>query len=104
MSKIAVLAKLTAADGRRDDLVDAIGTMLEAVEAEEGTEVYALHRDVGDENVVWFYELYTDQASLDAHSSSDAMKEFGKGLAGLVAAAPEIMLLDPVGGKGLEFG
>ena len=30
-----------------------------------------------DENAVWFYELYTDQAALDAHGSSETMKALG---------------------------
>lgn len=101
MSKIAVIAKLTAAEGKRDDLVAAIGPMMEAVEAEQGTEVYALHKDLGDENVIWFYERYTDNAALDAHSSSEAMAAFGASLGGLLGGAPEIMLLEPVSDTGL---
>jgi quinol monooxygenase YgiN len=101
MSKIAVIAKLTAAEGKRDDLVAAMGPMMTAVEAEVGTEVYALHKDLGDDNAVWVYELYTDNAALDAHSSSEAMAAFGASLGGLLGGAPEIMLLEPVSDTGL---
>ncbi|HUW03634.1 MAG TPA: putative quinol monooxygenase [Acidimicrobiales bacterium] len=101
MSKIAVVAKLTAAEGKRDDLVAAMGPMMEAAQAEAGTEVYALHTDLGDENAVWLYELYTDSAALDAHSSSEAMAAFGASLGGLLDGALEIMLLDPVSSTGL---
>lgn len=101
MSKIAVVAKLTAADGKRDALVAAMGPMMEAVEAEAGTEVYALHTDLGDENAVWVYERYTDSAALDVHSSSEAMAAFGASLGDLLGGAPEIMLLEPVSETGL---
>ncbi len=101
MSKIAVIAKLTAAEGKRDDLVAAMGPMMTAAEAEVGTEVYALHNDLGDENTVWIYELYTDNAALDAHSSSEAMAAFGASLGDLLGGALEITLLEPVSDTGL---
>jgi quinol monooxygenase YgiN len=102
MSKIAMIAKLTAADGKRADLVAALEKIFPQVEQEVGTEAYVLHEDAGDENVVWFYELYADNDALAAHGASDAMKEMMGSLGGgLVGAAPEMHLLRPVRGKGV---
>lgn len=103
MSKIAVIAKLTARSGRRDELVAALAPLSEAVEGEEGTQIYAVHLDAGDADVVWFYELYTDQDALAAHSGSEAMKAAGGALGELLAGAPEITLLSPVRAKGIAF-
>lgn len=103
MSKVAVLAKLTAADGKRDELVEALQAAVTLVESEEGTEVYALHVDAGDANVVWFYELYSDQEGFNAHSQGEALKSLG-GLGPLMGGRPELMFLTPVAAKGLAFG
>ena len=104
MAKPAILAKLTAQDGKRDELVAAFGRMLDHVrDNEAGTEVYVLHTDDVEPNVVWFYEMYTDDAALGAHSTSDTMKSVGKELGGLLAGRPVITRLTPVSGKGLTL-
>ena len=104
MSKPAVIAKLTAQDGKRDELVAAFGRMIDHVTANEpGTEVYVLHTDNADPNVAWFYEMYTDEAALGAHGTSDMMKSVGRELAGLMAGRPELIMLTPVTGKGLAL-
>jgi quinol monooxygenase YgiN len=104
MAKPAILAKLTAQDGKRDELVAAFGRMLDHVRANEaGTEVYVLHTDDVEPNVVWFYELYADDAALGAHSTSDTMKSVGKDLGPLLAGRPVITRLTPQGGKGVTL-
>jgi len=102
MTKPAIIAKLTTKDGMRDELVAAFGRMIDHVKADEpGTEVYVLHADDADANVVWFYEVYADEASLASHGTSDMMRSVGKDLAPLMAGRPEIIRLTPRVGKGL---
>jgi quinol monooxygenase YgiN len=103
MTKVALLAKMTAAPGKRDDLVEAFGTLYEAVAGEEGTEVYALHLDAADADVVWFYELYRDTDALTVHGTSEAMQALGSQLSSLLAGRPELLFLTPVRAKGLAF-
>ena len=75
---------MTAAPGKRDELIEALGTHFPNVEEEAGTVIYAMHADNDDADVIWFYELYTDQDAFAAHSGSPGMKELGGKLAGLV--------------------
>ena len=103
MTKVALVAKMTAAAGKRDELVEAFGTLYDAVDQEEGTEIYALHLDAGNEDVVWFYELYQDMDSLTAHGTSEAMQAMGPQLTPLLAGQPELSFLTPVRAKGLTF-
>jgi quinol monooxygenase YgiN len=98
---IAAVAKLTAQPGKRDELVAALKTLLDATQAEPGTLIYAMHTSNNDDNDVWFYERYAGQDALKAHSTSDTMKSIGPTLAGLLGAPPEIFLLTPVAAKGL---
>src|SRR5687767_4834632 len=103
MAKVALLAKMTAAAGKRDELVEAFGPLYDAVAVEEGTEIYALHLDAADADVVWFYELYRDSDALAAHGTSEAMKAIGPQLASLLAGQPELIFLTPGRAKGLVF-
>jgi quinol monooxygenase YgiN len=102
MPKTAMIAKLTAADGKRDELAAVLEKIFPTVENESGTEVYVLHEDAADPNVLWFYELYTDNDALAAHSSSDGMKEMMGALGGgLLGGKPEMYLITPRRGKGV---
>jgi quinol monooxygenase YgiN len=100
--KIAVIAKLVAAPGKRDELVSALEKMFPVVEDEKGTEVYALHLDTKNDDVAWFYELYAGGDALKAHSSSDAMKGLQASLGSLAAPGTEIIVLKPVRAKGID--
>ena len=102
MSKVVVIAKITAPEGARDDLAAAMGPMIDHVEANEpDTLAYILNEDSADENVLWMYEEYTSHEALAAHGQSEAMKELGMALRPLAGGRPEITVLNPVRGKGL---
>jgi quinol monooxygenase YgiN len=100
MSKIAVIARVPAQPGKRDDLVAALQAALETASAEEGTTYYILHTDAKDPDVLWMYEMYTDQDALVAHSGSESFKALGPAIAPFLAGRPELTFLTPIGGKG----
>ena len=100
MSKVSIVAKLTTRDGKRADLIAGMAPMMEHVESEPGTLQYVLMEDAGDENVVWLYESYADQAAFDAHSSSDVMKSLGPAIDPFMGGAPELTFCKPVAAKG----
>ncbi|MEA3216587.1 MAG: hypothetical protein QOJ19_2743 [Acidimicrobiia bacterium] len=104
MAKPALIAKLTCQDGKRDEAVAAFGQMFDHVKANEpGTLVYALHADAKDPNVLYFYELYQDQDSLNSHGSSDTMKAVGRQLKDILAGRMELTFLQPLSAKGIEI-
>jgi quinol monooxygenase YgiN len=101
MSQIAVIARIPCQPGKREELEAGLKPMLDHTETEPGTQRYVLLRDSADENVLWMYELYQDQASLEVHQSSDAMKALGAAIRPFLAGRPELFFTTPVGGKGL---
>lgn len=101
MAKIAVIARFPTAEGRRDEFVAAFQPLLDHVNTEAGTEMYVLHLDDSDENLVWVYELYTDDDALAVHGGSEAIKALFGAIGGLMGGAPELIMVTPVGGKGL---
>jgi quinol monooxygenase YgiN len=99
--KVAVLAKIPTQPGKRDELVKALEAAIDNANTEAGTLLYILHVDPKDDSAVYFYELYTDQDALTAHSTSDRFKEIGASLRDLAGGRPELTVLKPVIGKGL---
>jgi quinol monooxygenase YgiN len=101
MSKIGVVAKIPCRPGKRADASAALAELVDATHAEDGTSLYILHEDNKDENVLWMYELYDDQASFDAHMGSEAFQAMFAKLGGLVSDRAEMNILTPLSGKGL---
>ena len=101
MSQIAVIARIPCQPGKRAEVEAGLQPMLDHTESEPGTLRYVLVRDGADDDVLWMYELYQDQASLDTHSGSDAMKALGAAIGPHLAGRPELHFGSPVGGKGL---
>jgi quinol monooxygenase YgiN len=99
--KVAVLARIAAQPGKRDELVAALQAAIDNANTEAGTLLYILHTDPKDPDGVLFYELYSDQDAFTAHGTSDAFKALGASLRGLAAGRPELTMLTPVLGKGL---
>jgi quinol monooxygenase YgiN len=101
MSKPSMFVKLTAQPGKRDEVLAAFDRMLVAVADEPGTQVYSIHLDDADENAVWIFEMYDDQAALGAHSSSDAMGVLFGELGPILGDGPMLVATTAHAGKGM---
>jgi quinol monooxygenase YgiN len=101
MPQLAIIAKIRSAPGKRAELATAFQEAFGHVENEPGTLTYILHEDTKDEDLLWFYETYTDQEALQAHGKSDWMKAMGPKLGPLMAGRAELTFLNPIGGKGI---
>lgn len=102
MSKISLIAKLTAADGRTADLEAAMRDVIEAAEEETGLEVYSVHAVDDEPGTFYFFEVYRDAAALEIHGKGDRMRTAMGAFAGLLAGRPEITTMTPVAAKGLD--
>jgi len=100
MSKVAVIAKIPAQEGKRADLARALQTALDTAQSEPGTETYILLEDTSDANLLWMFEMYTDQEALTVHMGSEAFKALGPAIMPFLAGRPELIFVSPVGGKG----
>ena len=98
---VAAFVRVPAQPGKRDELVAALKAAIDNANTEEGTRLYIVHTNDADPDAVFFYELYTDEAAMVAHGSSDAFKALGASLRDLAGGRPEITRLTPVMGKGL---
>src|SRR3954447_16025757 len=100
MSKVSLMAKLTAHEGKGDELAAAFDGLFAHVETEPGTEVYVLSRVADDPDAFFFFELYVDDDAFAAHGTSDAMKAAGASFGPLIKDS-ELLVGSPIRGIGL---
>jgi quinol monooxygenase YgiN len=94
---ITVIAKLKVKPGSEAEFESAAREMIATVRtAEPGTLNYILHKNAKDASEFVYYEVYQDQAALDAHGKTDHMKAFGGKIGTLLAGRPEITVLSEV--------
>ncbi len=103
MTKLSLIAKLTAAEGKVDELKAALANLIEAADEESELEVYSAHQSQDDPNVFYFFELYTSESSLETHGKGEKMKAAMGAMGGLLGGRPEVTKLDPVAAKGLDI-
>ena len=94
---IGLLATLTIREGKNAEFEQAFLALAEQVRAKEpGNIFYVLHRSKADPQVYKVMEQYHSEVDLDAHGKTEHFIEANKLLAGLVAAPPEMEILDTV--------
>ena len=103
MSKISIIATLTAAEGKAEELVEGLEALIEAAEEEAGLEVYSLHRDPDDASTLYFFELYSDEEAFAVHGKGEKMAAAMGALGGLLGGRPDVKVLSPVAAKGLAI-
>ena len=91
---ITLVARLTAADGKADELRAALTEMVGNVKEKEAGKAtaYSLHTSDAEPNVFMFYEQYSDEAAFEAHGKTEHMAAMGGKLrdGGLLAGRPSI--------------
>ena len=94
---IGVIATIKIQDGKNDEF-EAVFTELAAQvnELEEGCTLYQLNKSRNNVNTYVVMEQYVDQVALDAHSKTDYFRTLSAKLAGCLAAAPTLDIVDAV--------
>ena len=96
---VGLLATITIQEGKNEEFEEAFLDLTELVRANEpGTVLYALHRSPTNPQGYMVMEQFDSPEALDAHGKTDYFREANKRLADMVAAAPEIEILDAVEG------
>ena len=94
---IGLLATLTIREGKNAEFEQAFLALAEQVRAKEpGNIFYILHRSKADPQVYKVMEQYHSEADLDAHGKTEHFRAANEVLASLVAAPPEMEILDTV--------
>jgi quinol monooxygenase YgiN len=103
MSKISLIAKLTAVEGKADELEAALLGVIEAAEEEVGLEVYSAHAADDEPGTYYFFEVYRDADAKATHGKGDRMRAAMGAFGGLLAGRPEVTMMTPIAAKGLDI-
>jgi len=103
MSKISLIAKLTAAEGKSSELERVLANVITASEEEAGLEVYSAHAADDEPGVYYFFELYRDDEAMAVHGKGDGMRAAMGAFAGLLGGRPELTKMTPLAAKGLDL-
>jgi quinol monooxygenase YgiN len=99
---LTIYAKLTAADGKADELKKALTEMVKNVKEKEAgkTTCYSLHVQNDNPNVFMFYEQYASAEAAEEHGKTDHMRTMGRALRdqALLAGPPVIERFTQVAG------
>jgi quinol monooxygenase YgiN len=93
-----LMAKLTAAPGKRDELMTIL---IEGTREMPGCLTYIVAKDASDENTIWVTETWDSQASHDASLTLPAVKSCIAQGKPLIAGFEKIATTNPAGGVGL---
>jgi len=94
---IGLLATIIVLEGKNAEFKQAFLNLADAVRANEpGNVFYALHKSASDPQVYVVMEQYDSPEALELHRKSDHFREANQQLGGLVAAAPEVEILETV--------
>jgi quinol monooxygenase YgiN len=80
----------TEDEGARDAFFAAVKPMVTATHAEPGCQEYAFSPDPDSSTRIMLFELWDDQAALDAHFATPHMAEFQSKMSGIAVAGMEI--------------
>ena len=92
MSKntLKVIAKITALEGKENDLQEVLIKLIEPTRKEAGCISYTLLNNLVDKTEYTFYEEWETGKDLEAHMQSAHFQKAVSSLDGLIASEPEI--------------
>ena len=94
-----LIGKLTAVEGKRDDL---IAILLEGTKEMPGCLSYVVAKDPSDASGIWITEVGTDAASHKASLGLPAVREAITKGKPMIAKFEQSTTTEPVGGHGLQ--
>ena len=94
---LGLLATITVQEGKNAEFEKVFMDLTAQVRANEpGNIFYILHRSKSNPQVYKVMEQYESAEALEAHGKTDYFREANQALGAVVAAAPEIEVLDTV--------
>lgn len=101
MPKYASYVKFTALPGQRDALAELLLQAAAGLHDNPACAFYVINRAVDEPDVVWVTEVWESAAAADAALTDAATRTRIQRVVALLAARPEKISLEALGGKGL---
>ena len=93
---ISVVAKIPLKEGKAQEIMESVKTLMAGVAKEEGTLFYTVSADRKAPDTLVFMERYADKAAFKAPSETPHFNEFMGKVMGVLEGAPEISVLNEI--------
>lgn len=90
-----VIATIVVQPGKADEVVGIVSEYLDTVRSEEGCLRYDLYRVRREADTLVMVEQWATKEALKAHGAAEHFVAMSGRLAGVLAAAPHVRVLDP---------
>lgn len=100
---LVIRATLPLDPDRMDEVRDIASNLAEASRAEDGVVDYHVTEDLESPGVVRIFEVYEDEAALDAHGDTDHLAAFQAALPDLMVGEPEIVQYEVTSAEDVEI-
>lgn len=94
--RVGLFVRLQANPGARAGLLDALHRFADQLDADPAAELFVIALDPEDDDVVWVYEWFTDEQSLETHRATPSFVELVNEVPALLAAPPGMLRIDPL--------
>jgi quinol monooxygenase YgiN len=98
VSEVVVVAIVRPRPGFEARVEEAFLGLVAPTHAEDGCELYALHRDRNAPGRLVFVERWSSLAALQAHAGSEHLAANAERVADMLESPVEVMVLDPLPG------
>jgi quinol monooxygenase YgiN len=92
----AILVRLNVVGGKRTELLDLLNTYADRIGEEPGTEVYTVLVDPDSEDIVWLFEVFTNEEAEILHRQSIGFADLLHGLQKVLDGSPGILRMNPL--------
>lgn len=96
-----LVARLTAAEGKADELVRALEPFVAAAVPDRGTRVYTVLRSPERADEIWLIEAYDDLEARQRHAEAEPFRTIVDRIGNLLAEPPILTPLTPLLSKGI---
>ena len=94
---IGVTAKMIVQEGKNAEFEEIFSRLADAVNNnEDGCDFYHFYKMRGEENAYMVLEQYKNKDAVAAHQKTEHFQTIGAELANVIAAPPEIKLMDSI--------
>ncbi|MEX2654583.1 MAG: antibiotic biosynthesis monooxygenase family protein [Acidimicrobiia bacterium] len=93
---ITVVAHYRAREGTAEEVAARLVDYAEVVRTEPGCLTFVVNRDISDDHAFVLYEVYRDQAALDAHVASEHFAKVAVGEIRPLLADRQVSTLTPL--------
>jgi quinol monooxygenase YgiN len=94
--RMGLLVRLQAQPGQRPALLDVLHRYTDGLAEEPGTEVFILHLDPEDSDIVWLYEVFRDEGAQAQHRAAEGFATLMTEMPDLLASPPGVLRMDPL--------